>query len=95
MNSNESDVPSPGIVNNIMHFYNVSSFFYSGIGSTPLGLEIFMAIVGGCLTLILTGAVLVIILARRMTKTKPRSKEPRTGETPAGPTESSNYCPQM
>ena len=53
-----------------------------------------MAIAGGCLTLILTGAVLVIILARHMTKRKPRSKELRTGETPES-TESSNYCPQM
>ena len=90
MNSNESDIPSPGIVNNIMYFYNVSSFFYSGIGSTPLGLEIFMAIVGGCLTLIVTGAVLVIILVRCMTKKKPRSRKLRTGETP-GPI--SDHCP--
>ena len=95
MNSTESDIPSPGIVNNnIIHFYNISSFFYSGIGSTPLVYEIFMAIVGGCLILTLTGAMLVIIFARRMTKKKPRSKELRTGETP-GSTDSSNYCPQM
>ena len=72
----------------------MSHHFYSGIGSTPLGLEIFMAIVGDYLTLILTGAVLVIIFARHMTKKKPRLKELRTGETP-GSTDSSNYCPQM